>query len=221
MNCKPVIVVGLITVGALTGGYFLSNNITKTKRISELEVEVKGLRSLVANQHRLLGDKSNVDWDAWKKLDPITRKHMIIALWYGGQDLGNYYLGLETGHKWGPIWNRRSPISILEEETDVMRAFLADLRRLEESGGNPVKYPTEDITDPTDGSKIDWENFFKAGDDTNPRAIWFGKSKKTGRWMAYEYDKGVYVPDPKLSKRIIDSKKADEEANSLDPFSKP
>lgn len=223
MNYKLGIAMALIALGAFTGGYFLCNNRAETKRIAELGTEVQQLRALADTQHRLLADPSHVDWEAWKKLDPITRKHMIIALWYGGQDMGNYYLGLETGHKWGPVWNRRSPISILEEQTDVMRTFLADLHRLEEASSNPPKYPTEDTTDPMDGSKIDWENFLVAGDDKNPRAIWFGKSKKTGRWMAYEYEKGVYEPEPKLSKRIIDSKKAEEEADkeadSHDPFS--
>ena len=114
-----------------------------------------------------------------------------------------------------------------KKQTDVMKAFLTDLRRLEEASGYPVKYPTEDATDPMDGSTIDWENFLEAEDVKNPRAIWFGRSKKTGKWMAYEYDKGVYEPDPKLSKRINDSQKADEEVEkpntdgSLDPFSEP
>lgn len=227
MNYKPVIVAGLIAAGTFTGGYFLGNKRAEAKRMAASKAEIEELRELVATQHRLLAHESNVDWEAWKKLDPVARKHMIIALWYGAQDMGNYYIGLETGHKWGPVWNRRSPISILDEQTDVMKAFLADLRRLEESSASPPKYPTEDNTDPMDGSKIDWENFLNAGDDKNSRAIWFGKSKKSGRWMAYEFDKGVYEPDQKLSMRIINSKKADEESEkpntdgSLDPFSKP
>jgi hypothetical protein len=108
-----------------------------------------------------------------------------------------------------------------------MRKFLKDLRRLEETSGFPVGYPTEDATDPRDGSEIDWENFLEAEDDEHPRTIWFGRSKKTGRWMAYEYDKGVYEPDQALSKRIIDSEKADEDTEkvnpngSLDPFAEP
>lgn len=227
MKHIPVIIVGLIAVGAFGVGYFLAKDRAETKRITALEIEAEDLRNVTATQHRLLAERSRVDWDAWKKLDPITRKHMIIALWYGAQDIGNYYLGLETGHKWGPVWNRRSPISILEEQTEVMRTFLTDLRRLEEMSGYPAKYPTEDATDPRDGSKIDWENFLNAEDDKDPRTIWYGRSKKTGRWMAYESDKGVYEPDQALSKRIIDSERAeegDEKANtnsSLDPFSEP
>jgi hypothetical protein len=96
----PVTVVGLIAAAAFGGGYFLAKDRAEIKRITALEIEVEDLRGVTASQHRLLAERSSVDWEAWKRLDPITRKHMIIALWYGAQDIGNYYLGLETGHKW-------------------------------------------------------------------------------------------------------------------------
>ena len=221
MNYKCGIVAVLISVGAFTGGFFLGGNRGKTQRIAKLDNEIEELRDLADSQSRQLA-QHGIDWDGAKALDPINRRHMILALWYCNQDAGNYYLGLETGHKWGPVGNRRSPVSILEEQTEVMKGFLADLWKLEEQKGGDYqpKYPPEGLTDPRDGSKIDWENYLKDGDDKNPRAIWFGKNTKTGRWMVYEYDKGVYEPDPELSKRIIDSKKADEESDSLENGSK-
>ena len=223
MKHIPVIIVGLIAAGAFGGGYFLAKNRAETKRIAALEIEVADLRKVTANQHRLLADLSNVDWEAWKKLDPINRKHRIIALWYSSQDVGNYYLGLETGHKWGPVWNRRSPISILEEQTEVMREFLKDLRKLEEASPHPPMYPTEDHRDPADGSRIDWENHITVGNQANPRVIWYGKSKKRGDWMAYESEKGVYAPDSELLQKIIDHKRTEDEKqvedDEADPFS--
>lgn len=71
--------------------------------------------------------------------------------------------------------------------------------------------PPEAAKDPKDGSEVSWNMSFGAGDDKLPRQIHVGKSKKTGRWLAYEYDKGVYEPDAALLKRITDS-------NSSDPF---
>ena len=236
MNYKCGIFAVLISAGAFTGGFFLGENRGKTQRIATLDNEIQWLRDLTASQRSRLGGADQVDWDSWKKLDPITRKHMIIQLWCGDQDAGNYFLGLETGHKWGPVWMRRSPVSILDEQTEVMKGFLADLRKLEEQEGgvSQPKYPPEGTKDPRDGAKIDWENFLKTGDDKNLRAIWYGKNKKTGRWMAYEYDKGVYEPDEELAKRFIDSKKASEKdfempeggekpktGESVDPFMLP
>jgi hypothetical protein len=58
--------------------------------------------------------------------------------------------------------------------------------------------------DPGDGSKIDWLFSFDAGDAKTPRQIHVGKSKKTGRWLAFEHDTGVYVPDGPLLQRIVD-----------------
>ena len=71
--------------------------------------------------------------------------------------------------------------------------------------------PPETAKDPKDGSKVDWNMSFGAGDDKTPREIHVGKSKKTGRWLAYEHDKGVYEPDAALLKRITDG-------DSSDPF---
>ncbi len=56
--------------------------------------------------------------------------------------------------------------------------------------------PPETAKDPQDQSVIEWKFSFGA--------IHVGKSKKTGRWLAYEYDKGVYLPTPEIKKRITD-----------------
>jgi len=64
--------------------------------------------------------------------------------------------------------------------------------------------PPGTAKDPKDGSMIEWSFSFGAGDKKTPRQIHVGRSKKTGRWLAYEYDKGVYVPDTALQKRITE-----------------
>jgi hypothetical protein len=138
---------------------------------------------------------------------------MLLQLWYGYHP-GIEDIGKETGHKWGPIWNRRNPLGILEEETAVMKGFLADLWKLETESDHPPGYPPMDTKDPKDGSTFDYENFLESGNDNDRRVIWFGRTTKTGRWMAWERDKGIYEPDEALLKRITDAKKADEAEQS-------
>ena len=83
--------------------------------------------------------------------------------------------------------------------------------RLEERATYLKKYwaaeadPPATARDPADGSAVDWNTTFGEGDDKTPRAIHVGKSRKTGRYLAYEHDKGVYFPDAALLKRINDS----------------
>lgn len=67
--------------------------------------------------------------------------------------------------------------------------------------------PPATLKDPKDQSDVDWTIRFHVGDENTPRVIHVGKSKKTGRWLAYEYDKGVYEPDEMLMKKINDSRK--------------
>jgi hypothetical protein len=67
-----------------------------------------------------------------------------------------------------------------------------------------VADPPETIKDPNDGSRIEWSFSFGAGEMTTPRMIHIGRSERTGRWVAYEFDKGVYSPDPELLIRIAE-----------------
>jgi hypothetical protein len=69
--------------------------------------------------------------------------------------------------------------------------------------------------DPKDGSEVVWKMGFSSGlDEKTPRQIHVGWSKRTGRWLAYEHDKGVYEPDAALLKRITELAKPDPR----DPF---
>jgi hypothetical protein len=216
MNHKSAIAIALILGGVSAAGYFLGA-ISKNEEFRTLEAKAKRLENLNKEQSDLLADPYGMSWETLEKKDPIIRKHMIMQTWYGSQDAGNYFLGRDTGHEWGPRWNRRSPLLILEEQTEVMREFLKDLRKLEEASPYPPKYPTEDHRDPADGSRVDWENFIEVGNQENSRAIWYGKSRGRGNWMAYEYEKGVYTPDSELLQNIVDHKKTEDD--EADPFS--
>jgi hypothetical protein len=77
--------------------------------------------------------------------------------------------------------------------------------------------PPETAKDPKDGSKVEWNMSFVAGDDKSPRQIHVGRSKKTGRWLAYEHEIGVYEPDAALLKRI----KRQESSDPFGPDEKP
>lgn len=219
MKPKAILAYACLLGAACTGAYFLGVKSTDKEKTA-LTTELQKLRNLTEEQQRLIEGESGIDWDRMQTLDPITRKHMIISLWYTDQAHGTYWVGREMGHTWGPVWNRRSPLSILDEQTRVMEKFLADLRKLETESGHPPKGPTQDHRDPTDGSKIDWEDFIRSEDPGNSTLIWIGKSIGTGKWMAYEYGKGVYQPDAELLKKIIAHHKASNDPGP-DPFASP
>ena len=73
--------------------------------------------------------------------------------------------------------------------------------------------PPRTAVDPQDSSVIDWRGAVSV-EGRLPRRIYFGKSKKTGRWVAFEHTVGVYLPDESLMKVIEDREKAVER----DPF---
>ncbi len=209
MNPKSAIAVALILVGVSTGGYFLGAR-SKNEQLRNLEAKVESLERRNREQADLIADQYGMSWETLEKMDPITRKHMIIQIWYGSQAAGNYFLALDMGHEWGPRWNRRSPLLILEEQTEVMSKFLKDLRKLEEASPYPPRYPTEDHRDPANGARIEWENFIEAGNQEERRNIWYGKSRESGNWMAFEYDKGVYTPDSEVLQKIENQKKIED-----------
>ena len=214
MNYRLAIIALLILAAAFGGGYFAGSQ-SQGKRNAALVSELEELRDL---QRCIIEQDTGWSWEALKKKDPITRKHMIISLWYGGQEGGNYLIGLDSGHKWGPRWNRRSPLSILHEQTDVMRKYLDDLRNLEEASPYPPTSPTESNVDPSDGARIDWENNLKSGDEQDSPTIWFGKNARNGQWMAFEHEKGVFEPSPELLSKIIDIKRREAEQALDDSF---
>ena len=63
----------------------------------------------------------------------VKQRHMCIALWYAEYSVESF--GRHVGHEFGPIWNQRSPVEILEEHLEFMKKFMADTERLEKQTG--------------------------------------------------------------------------------------
>lgn len=61
----------------------------------------------------------------------LALRDRCIARWYVAQAFVVEELKSDTGHKFGPVWNRRSPVEILEELLAFMREFQAESERLE------------------------------------------------------------------------------------------
>ncbi|BCX48678.1 hypothetical protein HAHE_25860 [Haloferula helveola] len=217
MNLRSVTLSALLLTTISVGAYFLGRY-SRNEEIRELE---SGLESL-KDRHQVLREQfeshNGMSWEKLESMDPITRKHMIMQIWYSSQAAGDYYLGREMGHEWSSRWIRNNPLFILEEQTDVMAAFLKELRELERDNPYPQKYPTEETRDPRDGSRIYWEDFLESGDPENPRRIWYGKSRNSGKWMAFEYETGVFEPEGELLKKISRADEPPDENDDVDPF---
>ena len=73
------------------------------------------------------------DYNRLLLTDPtdLSQRDMCIALWYTYESATVDILGVTTGHKFGDVWNRRSPVEILEEQLDFWRDFQAESARLE------------------------------------------------------------------------------------------
>ena len=163
----------------------------------------------------------NEDWD-FSEVDPITRKHMTLQLWYAHQAQATGLLSTESGHEFGPIWMRRSPATILEEQAEFMKQWLKDLETMERKEhpvppGTESFFPPESARDPADKSRIDWEDYLDSSDGV-PSRIWIGKSARNGAWMAYERAKGVYEPDGHLLALI---RVHEEKSQRHDPVETP
>lgn len=62
--------------------------------------------------------------------------------------------------------------------------------------------PPKSAVDPKDGSDIEWNQILNTGTDKHPGAVHVGRSKKSGRLLTYEFDKGVSLPSAELLKRL-------------------
>ena len=148
------------------------------------------------------------------KIDAMKSENEMIQYHFG--------LGMGMRNGWG-LW-KSSPLAQhmrklgFAHPDDMSAVILATFWckrhgkdfRLKERADYNVAYwkavadPPPTAKDPRDGSLIKWSLSLDAGDDKTPRQIHVGKSKKTGQWLVYEYDKGVYVPDEQLQKRITE-----------------
>ena len=81
----------------------------------------------------------------------LTQRDMCIAAWYASEMATINNLERHTGHKFGPVWNRRSPIEILEEELEFMRGFMAVPMRLERNEKALRNHPKQNAEQAVDG----------------------------------------------------------------------
>ncbi|WP_411845602.1 hypothetical protein AAFN60_18435 [Roseibacillus persicicus] len=138
--------------------------------------------------------------------EPLTKKHMVLQLWYYTQAQATGLLCADTEKDFGPIKATRSPYTILEEQRDFFREWLPELDRLNQEA-NPLPYgiregPPETARDPTGDARIDWEDYLDEKERDQWRRIWIGKSARNKEWFAWEAGKGVYQPDQNLLDRI-------------------
>ena len=155
---------------------------------------------------RLLPPEELVKIDAMKSEDEMTRYHSGMGrgirngwgLWKRGplakhlNELGFYHPDDMSGVILKTFWCKRHKQDFRLKE----RIAESEARR------KVATPPEKTVKDPRDGSAVEWNMSLGGGDAKTPRQIHIGKSAMTGRWLAYEYDKGVYVPDEELLKRI-------------------
>lgn len=164
--------------------------------------------------------------EAHLKLEKIFSKDDLadIDAMKSERDMARYHLGLGMGmrNSWGlwgggPLAQHMNKLGFHHPD-DMSGVILATFWckrhqedfRLEERAAYFAAYwkamadPPAAAKDPKDGAAVEWNVIFNAGDRKTPRMIHVGKSLKSGRWLAYEHDKGVYEPDAELLKKITD-----------------
>jgi hypothetical protein len=133
-----------ILTSTLLGG-LLGASITYTILAYASEPSVKKLELIdEQNTHNDDAEENSVDPFAQRDDEPddhyrflltdptdLTQRDMCVALWYAYQNQTNDILAETTGHEFGLVGNRRSPVEILEEQLDFWRDFQAESARLE------------------------------------------------------------------------------------------
>jgi hypothetical protein len=151
------------------------------------------------------------------KIDAMKSENEMIEYHFG--------LGMQLRNSWGlwkgsPLWQYMHELGFTHPDDMsgvILETFWCKRHgkdfRLKKRAEYYAAYwksvadPPKTLKDPNDGSQIEWAFSLGAGDDKKPRQIHLGKSKKSGRWLAYEYDKGVYVPGMELLDRIAEFEK--------------
>jgi hypothetical protein len=78
------------------------------------------------------GDADPDDHDRFLLTDPtdLTQRAMCVALWYAYQNQTNDVLAEATGHEFGLVGSKRTPVEILEEQLSFWRDFQVESGRL-------------------------------------------------------------------------------------------
>ena len=162
--------------------------------------------------------------EAHEQLERLFSKEDLakIEAMKSDKEMAEYHLtvGIPITHKWGlwggsalanNLWaqgfNHPEDMATLILETfwcrqHSKRFHLDDRADYFQTYRKAVADPPATAIDPLDKAEIEWKHTFDASTEDTPRRIHVGRSKKTGRWLAYEYNKGVYVPDESLTQKI-------------------
>lgn len=175
---------------------------SKLTKNDAAEIVPKSLDEAHLELERLLPNREIARIDAMKSEDEINCYH--LGLWirncwglWGGSPLATHmrrhgftHADDMSGVILETFWCKRHGKAFrLQERADYFEAgwlaraappwYAIDLRNL---------------------STVDWDRNIPDREPKSPGRIWFGKSRKTGRLLAYERSKGVYVPDVEMMK---------------------
>jgi len=62
--------------------------------------------------------------------EEIKERSVLLSFWYADQARAVHRLQSEMGHKFDDVYNKRSPSDILDEQSDFMEDFSADMKSL-------------------------------------------------------------------------------------------
>lgn len=123
MKAKRVALTAIVVIGTFSGGYFFGR-----KRPPEVRVLVVPVPEVIEKLKERVNDDELIG--RLDDLDPMTRKDMVIQMWYGHQFCATSVLNADTGHKFGPIGMGVSPLAILDEQRKFMEGWLADYGKM-------------------------------------------------------------------------------------------
>jgi hypothetical protein len=131
-------VVAATLIGAVVGSaitYSISSQTGRSAPQSQVALhEVKNPTEIRSSFGEVEGDKEPDDYFRLLLTDPtdLIKRDMVIAMWYANEVRTVDYLRVNTGREFGPVWNQRSPVEILEEQLEFWKEYLGESRRLEE-----------------------------------------------------------------------------------------
>ena len=116
-------------------------------------------------------------WGLWG--DSPLAQHM--------RDLGFIHADDMSGVILKTFWCKRHGKDFrIKERVEYYKAYWAE-----------NKWPDKNAVDPEDKSEVNWSRAYEAEGRLH-RTIYIGRSKGSGRLLAFENPRGVYVPDKKL-----------------------
>jgi hypothetical protein len=202
----------LITLVTFAANSFADDNSKTAKDVKSVRPDTEPIPTTLEESHQQL--ERQLSKEDLAKIDEMKSEEEMIQFHFG--------LGMNIRNGWG-LWKNSKLAQYMRKlgfaHPDDMSAVILETFwckrhgkdfRLKERANyfnaywKAVADPPTSTRDPLDQSTIEWLFSFGAGDNKTPRQIHVGRSRKTGRFLAYEYDKGVYVPDAELQKRITE-----------------